>query len=405
MKTTSKDVLNAYNDILSRLRQTEEQIKSRAGKVTVEELKGYLSLSAEFERSQKNIPDGKLKTVKAFLKLRLIWVKGLIKKCLPLFKAAKILMRFFPERIKKHLRGLKIPWEEHESPQNAAANCLICGGGISVCFKKTQKFKGITHTIAYCQDCDFYFTYPLPSDDVLSEFYTNNFNYQWYKDYTEYKSLDAEERRKELKEYLASPVLDYGGGMGYFAERCRKNGYTAELYDPYTLNELSYIKYRTICCFHVLEHSNNPQKFLKTVKGFLEKNGKLIIAVPNAGGIGYRQDFYGWVWSQPPITHIMHFSEKSLSMLLVKMGFEIEQVIYNDRWDANYVADVLLKERTAYFGDRAHAGNKKLRKESVEMDGDYRNLCNKISSLIKTDDRERAELMIIAKLDAESYKG
>jgi hypothetical protein len=63
------------------------------------------------------------------------------------------------------------------------------------------------------------------------------------------------------------------------------------------------------------------------------------------------------------------------------------------------VADVLLKDRTAYFDGRVYAGNIKLREESVKMDGDYRNLCNQISSLIKMDDKERAELMLIARMN------
>jgi SAM-dependent methyltransferase len=332
------------------------------------------------------------------LKAKLVQIKFFVKKHPILFKLAKFLLKFFPKKMAEKIRKINIP--DQKGQNNISANCIICGSERLLASTRTQEYRGVVYTIAHCQNCGVSFTLPLPTDELLNLVYTEDFNYQWYKDYTEFKLIDAGERVEELKEFLASPILDYGGGIGYFAEKCRASGYRADLYDPYTLNKPLCGKYSTICSFHALEHSNNPAGFLRELKSFLEENGRLIIAVPNAAGIGYRRDFYSWVWSQPPITHILHFTKKSLSILLIDLGFEVEKVIFNDRWDANYAADVLMKEQTTYFGSQwsVHIGDELLRGESVKIDGEYRNLCNKISSLISLDDEDRAELMIVARL-------
>jgi hypothetical protein len=115
-KATSKDIVNAYKFILGRLPEDEGQIKRRAGKVTVEELRREFLYSVEFEKlyTQKNfslnIPKRTLKSIlKAFLKPKLIRLKGFVKKHPILFWAAKLLLRFFPERIRRRLRGLQAP--------------------------------------------------------------------------------------------------------------------------------------------------------------------------------------------------------------------------------------------------------------------------------------------------------
>ncbi|MDR2104196.1 MAG: hypothetical protein LBP51_00400 [Deferribacteraceae bacterium] len=113
-KINPSDIINAYKFILGRLPESEEIIKIRAEKATLEDLRGDLLLSVEFEKLYQNrdfalrIKKRRLKAaIKFFLKPKLVWMKFFIKKHPILFKAAKIVLIFFPERVKKRLRGLQ----------------------------------------------------------------------------------------------------------------------------------------------------------------------------------------------------------------------------------------------------------------------------------------------------------
>lgn len=70
---------------------------------------------------------------------------------------------------------------------------------------------------------------------------------------------------------------------------------------------------------HVLEHISRPEEFINSLKKNLNKNGKLLISVPNYNNFFYRKNQP--ISGQFHIAHIFLYSPKTLSNLMSNLGF------------------------------------------------------------------------------------
>lgn len=192
-----------------------------------------------------------------------------------------------------------------------------------------------------CKKCNSIFTYPMPSDAVLATLYRTSFNYKWYKDHYATKLRDCRLRVKEYSHFLGQRVLDFGGGLGYFSCAVVETGRESVTYDPYTTKVIANeSKWDTIVLLHALEHSNDLDRTMDQIKSLLAPEGRIIIAVPNQESLGYQKQGMSWVWAQPPLLHVFHFTAAGLSNLLSRHGFSNIQITYHDRWDANSYCDI-----------------------------------------------------------------
>jgi SAM-dependent methyltransferase len=128
--------------------------------------------------------------------------------------------------------------------------------------------------------------------------------------------------------------------LGYFAKAAREAGHISVTYDPYAGGSDPESNWDAVVALHVLEHANNPDEEICRIKSALCTGGHLILAVPNFEAEGYRLRGMNWVWAQPPIIHIFHFTAAGVTQLLQRHGFSEISVSYHDRWDANRVADI-----------------------------------------------------------------
>jgi len=85
-------------------------------------------------------------------------------------------------------------------------------------------------------------------------------------------------------------LLDYGCGSGYFVHFARSLGIMAEGYDPNSSEEFSDInvlnkKYDFVVSQDVVEHDENPNAFIKTLKQYVKLGGILVLGTPNADKI------------------------------------------------------------------------------------------------------------------------
>jgi len=184
-------------------------------------------------------------------------------------------------------------------------------------------------------------TDPLPSDDTLGRLYAHSFDYRWYRDYLPAKIRDCRERITEYRPYLSGKILDFGGGLGYLSRLLRDEGYESLTWDPYCKGYAPPEgSWDTVVALHVLEHSNDPDRTLSLVSSLMKPDGTLILAVPNAAGKGYRERGIDWVWAQPPLIHTLHFTEKGLGSLLSRHQFDVVEVRFAERWDANRLSDL-----------------------------------------------------------------
>lgn len=79
-----------------------------------------------------------------------------------------------------------------------------------------------------------------------------------------------------------------------------------------------------ITLWHVIEHSDNPNKMLISIKKILKDDGILLITTPDTNSLGFKYGQSLWFHLDAP-RHLTLHNKVSLSYLLEKNGFEIIQ--------------------------------------------------------------------------------
>ena len=220
--------------------------------------------------------------------------------------------------------------------------CPVCQGGESLPFDEQEwRVDGVSYRLLSCTSCGSIFTFPPPSDSTLENIYRTSFDYRWYQDHYDAKLRDCRMRIREYGPFLGKRVLDFGGGVGYFSRAATEAGLESTTYDPYVNAALpAGSHWDSVVALHVLEHSNNLDRTITQIKNFLIPGGRVIIAVPNAAGLGYQKLGMRWVWAQPPLVHVFHFTAVGLKALLSRHGFSNLEENYHERWDANLYCDL-----------------------------------------------------------------
>lgn len=232
----------------------------------------------------------------------------------------------------------------------SAAVCRVCGTGVGVLKgEEVWPFGSVLYRLAECLSCGCAFTVPLPTDRVLRDVYAKMFDYRWYRDHLRAKMRDAAARYAEYRPLLGASVLDFGGGLGYFSAICRARGHVSVTLDAYAPHGglAPGSQFDTVVALHVLEHANDIDGLILQMRAFLKPGGNLIIAVPNYRSAGYRERGMRWVWAQPPLIHIYHFTAEGLAALLRRRGFRRLEISYHERWDANRPCDLERAEEFA----------------------------------------------------------
>lgn len=153
------------------------------------------------------------------------------------------------------------------------------------------------------------------------------------------RRMSKDRLRLLLQKRRRGNLLEVGCGIGEFLERARKSGFTAlgidtsptivrraralgravRLGSMETL-ELPEAHFDVVCLFHVLEHMDNPGRFLRAARRVLQEHGLLFIITPNL------RSLTDWLFGlrHPVYTredHLLFFSAGSLRRLLRAHGF------------------------------------------------------------------------------------
>jgi SAM-dependent methyltransferase len=167
-----------------------------------------------------------------------------------------------------------------------------------------------------------------------------------YKDYASAARLKIEtfERRIDLLKRLSARgrILDVGCACGFFIEAALKHGFDAygiefskeavalareEIRPRITIGDVNLLRERgedqfdVVVAFDIIEHTQNPLKFLAEIRQILRPGGWLMLATPDTGH--FLRYLMGRRWPMlQPLQHTYLFSKAAMRFALAKAGYE-----------------------------------------------------------------------------------
>ncbi|GEM_PF-2471178 len=232
-----------------------------------------------------------------------------------------------------------------DRPTVAVDQCDHCGSK-----NMSLALNAAPWTLMRCTQCDFVFTSPRLTEEVLSSIYSD----EYYENSTSYaaqqveppsndhlslaKSVFAQLRRRGTK-----PVsMDVGCGGGRLVEAFSTAGFDAYGVEPSentvqvarevgrnisvtNVSELSDATYDCVTAMHVLEHVISPTEFTSELFRITRPGGLCIVEVPNFGSKAARQQGADW-YALHPSTHLSHFTPESLAGFIQKSGFQVRSM-------------------------------------------------------------------------------
>ena len=225
--------------------------------------------------------------------------------------------------------------------------CRICGADefAMTCIKNGSRY-------VKCSGCGVIRQYPYPSKEETDAFYKKYLQIK-YQENPVYMSDESWENFKKVRDFTLkdlnfSPgelkgkkVLDIGcatglfvkyvnlyGGIGYgidvsaqLVEIAQKNGLNCHLKDLFQVDE----RFDIINLSHVIEHVDDPNRYLEFIHSILNEDGLLFLETPCTGIIS---DTFGENWRfYMPTEHIHLFSQASLFKILVNKKLMIRDWI------------------------------------------------------------------------------
>lgn len=127
-------------------------------------------------------------------------------------------------------------------------------------------------------------------------------------------------------------TLDYGCGTGHFINYLNSKAWKTDGIEPdktartiasknesleiySSLSEIPKNKYGVITLWHVLEHIHDLNETIQSLRSLLQKNGRLVIAVPNHES--YDQQLYKQHWAAYDTPrHLYHFNQLTIKELM-----------------------------------------------------------------------------------------
>lgn len=241
-------------------------------------------------------------------------------------------------------------------------NCPVCKSkNFGLLFKAKDYRLKLTKdifNIVKCRNCEFIFLNPRPSQDEFINFYPTDFHKNdtslLYKIIEPCFTLSLKNTIRTLKRYKKQgKILDIGCGNGSFILAMQKHGYDVwgvELNpeaQKYTLlnlkgriffQELKECKFPEksfdiITMFQSLEHVADLGTLFAEIRRIIKDKGIFYICVPNADFFESR--FFGHYYYNLEVPrHFYFFSQKILSKLLSKNGFEVVRVVRDNIFES-----------------------------------------------------------------------
>jgi len=241
-------------------------------------------------------------------------------------------------------------------------NCIICDSNNNHIYLKSRDIRYNTSenifNLTKCNNCGLIYLNPRPTKNEILKFYPSD-----YRTRTTLSSEDLAKRKEKFKKKflyyifknpwfidknIGKSILDLGCGSGelliFFKDigfevsgieidpetsQFLKNTYNLNIHNqdmdssfPFPDNSFDIVVAR-----HSLEHTHNPLRVLLEIKRVLKQNGQLILGLPNIESFIAKLTVENWNDLDLP-RHMYHFSPETISLLLTKAGFKINDIQY-----------------------------------------------------------------------------
>lgn len=200
--------------------------------------------------------------------------------------------------------------------------------------------------ILKCTRCGLIFSSPIIAPEKISAFYKESLCN--YEDQIPYLIKTYFKLVNDIKGFLPKNprVLEVGCGNGFFIKALVDLGLTKNVYgvepsskmvsqvDPTFSSRVKIDVFRQslfpensfdlILCFHTLDHTVDPNKFIKESRAILRKNGYIIIVVHDTEGLSVR--LFGENSAIFDIEHIYLFNKNTLRKIFAHNSFKVIKV-------------------------------------------------------------------------------
>jgi SAM-dependent methyltransferase len=240
--------------------------------------------------------------------------------------------------------------------------CPLCGGQEFVPLLRARDYhygNPGEYTQAQCTDCTLAFLDPMYEEAELVTFYPNHY-YAFADRFSVSEPLPSfkariwrllglrEHRTKDPKFERPGRMLDVGCGSGWFISQMRDRGWDVKGVEPnvaaanfgkskkgldifpgslmdanFPDGSFDYVRLN-----HSFEHMEHPNRILDEAYRILAANGKLMIGVPNRDSFNARVFGRFWYHLALPV-HTFSYSVRTLSQMLLKHNFHVENVVFN----------------------------------------------------------------------------
>jgi 2-polyprenyl-3-methyl-5-hydroxy-6-metoxy-1,4-benzoquinol methylase len=223
------------------------------------------------------------------------------------------------------------------------AGCPVCRG------RHTHyAFSVPDARVVRCDECDFLFLNPQPSDEILRKIYSGEYfcgaNDDTMRSHVATLKTATAESYLDLLAQRGFPrgrLLEVGCGDGYQLHAAERRGYDVTgiefsehaaakargglargtvLVGDLTTAALAPESFDVCILADVIEHVRDPRAFLEHVWRALRPGGAVLIATPSTDSWSAR--LMGGGWMEFKTEHMSYFSRRSLQSLLWQTGFE-----------------------------------------------------------------------------------
>lgn len=225
------------------------------------------------------------------------------------------------------------------SPERST--CRHCGATVKLAFPGPPR-------VVRCSACELQYLEEFPAPEEAEESYQDDY----YNEESGARFLGPLEwvvrffrwlRVRSILRFERGPgsFLDVGCGRGALVEEFQKRGWSAVgtqisrtaaraaerrgvrvLVGELPALGLTPGTFSVVTFFHVLEHLEDPDSYLRSAHELLRPGGVLLVEVPDCGGLGFRLLRHRHLCVDYP-HHLFFFSRRTLTSLVERSGFRV----------------------------------------------------------------------------------